>query len=202
MIARNWLHWIGATAATACLALGGGCLDPDELEDILDEIDLEELEIRIGNEVNQFQERDPRDIDDLPVDLVESGDTIIINNNVTIVNNFEEDLIVEELPDITLLGFENDTGFDGYYEYFVDGDFQGILVFDGETLLLEYPCLADVELVGETYFEVDTGIEAESFDIVDGLFLNPEDFFCGEALIFTFDQDGIIAGVEAIDLLE
>lgn len=175
----------------------GGC---PNLEDILDELDLDDIELRINSNINQLQTVDPRFVD-LPPILDGSNNTIIINENVTIINNIREDIVIEELPDVTLLGFENLTGFDGYYQYFVDGDLQGIFVFNGETLLLEYPCLAEIELISEEYFDPFTGILEESFELDNAVFFRPVDFDCGDAFIITFSEDNVSVDSLAISLL-
>ena len=69
----------------------GGCPD---LEDIIDELDLDDIELRINSNINQLQTSDPRFVD-LPPALDSRGDTIIINNNVTIINNILNLLNVE-----------------------------------------------------------------------------------------------------------
>jgi hypothetical protein len=176
----------------------GGCPD---LEDIIDELDLDDIELRINSNINQLQTSDPRFVN-LPPALDSRGDTIIINNNVTIINNIREDIVIEELPDVTLVGFENLTGFDGYYQYFVDGDLQGVFVFDGETLLLEYPCLTEIELISEEYFDPFTGILEESFELDNAVFFRPVDFDCGDAFIITFTADDVTVDSLAINLLD
>lgn len=186
-----------ATAA-ASLTLMGGCPDADEIEDILDELD--DLEIEIDQSVNTIQTVAPRN-SDLPDILIEEGDTIIIDNSATFITDPSEQLIIEELPDITLVGFENLTGLDAYYQYFVDGEFQGIFVFDGETLLIEYPCLFDIEVVSEEYFDPFTGELVDSFELDGAFFTNPEDFECGDAFILSFSADDIVVDVTPIDLL-
>lgn len=187
--------WVFATALCfACMGLGGCNVDLDELEDLLDEID-----VKIGAVAGPLQTVDPR-VAVLPQGLDESD--IIINNNVVVVNNIQQDLIVEELPDATLLGFENITGFDAYITYLADGVLQGILVFDGETLLLDYPCLSDVELISEEHFDVFTGVLVESFDLQGFIFFNPDDFLCGDALILTFDPTDILVTATPIDLID
>ncbi|MBL8880495.1 MAG: hypothetical protein JNG88_15390 [Phycisphaerales bacterium] len=188
--------WSIATIASLPILLGG-CPSADDIEDILDELDLDDIELRIDANVDQIQIEDPRFVE-LPDDL---NETVIINNNVTIINNIQEDIVIEELPDVTLLGFENLTGFDGYYQYFVDGDLQGIFVFDGETLLLEYPCLTDIELASEEYFDPFTGVLEESFEIDNAFFERPADFDCGDAFIVTFTDIDISVDALAIDLL-
>ena len=175
-------------------ALAGCDLSAEDIADI-----LEEIEITINAEVDNIQDEDPRDID-LPDVFDGTSNTIIINEEVTVINVIEEDIIVEELPDVTVLGFENLTGFDAYIRYLVDGELQGIFVFDGETLLLEYPCLADVELLSEDYIDPFTGELVASFDDTGIVFFNPDHFQCGDLFILTFDVDGVFASAEAIDL--
>ncbi|MEP0848403.1 MAG: hypothetical protein HRF50_16465 [Phycisphaerae bacterium] len=177
------------------LPLTTGCLSGEEIEDILDELD--DIEFKIEQEVNSIQVEDPRTIP-LPDDL---DQTIIIDNSVTVIDDISEDVIIAELPDITILGFENLTGLDGYYQYAVDGDIQGIFVLDGETLLLEYPCIGAIELISEDYFDTFDGAFVQGFDIFDAFYTNPEDFFCGDAFIITFGEIGVAVDVSPIDLL-
>lgn len=189
-------HRLGAgILLCVSLLLPGGCPDFDDLEDLLEDIELE-----IDAAVAPIQTQDPRFVP-LPQPLVDSGDTVIINNNVTVVNDISEQLVYEELPDITLLGFENLVGLDAYYRYLVDGELQEVFVFAGETLLLEYPCLNDVELISEDYFDFD-GFFVEGFDLSGAFFENPFDFECGDAFIITFTPDDISIDVERIDLLD
>lgn len=192
---RRWRQMLGVLAFSSLLVTGG-CPSADEIEDILDELD--DIEIEIDQSVNNVQTIVPDD-DDLPDVLIQEGDTIIIADDATIVTDVSETLIIEELPDITLVGFENFTGLDAYYQYFVDGEFQGIFVFADETLLIEYPCLLDIEIVSEEYFDPFTGEFVEGFD-VNEIFFNPDDFFCGDAFIMTFTADDIF--IEVIPLVE
>ncbi len=191
----------GRWLVLACLLpmpLGGCGLEGDDIEDIIDELD--EIDLRIGSRVDTIQVVDPRGAT-LPPVLVERGDTVIIQEEVIIVDDVRTDIIIEEIPDITLVGFENLTGLDGYYRYLADGVLQGVFVFDGETLLLEYPCLFDIELLSEEYFDPFTGELIDSFDLTGSVFFNPEDFQCGDAFIITFTLDEVFADAEAIDLL-
>lgn len=169
------------------------------LEDAFE--DLESIELAILSEVDSLQAEEI-EINEFPEDLIDSGGEIILEEEVIIVDDVQEDLFIEILPDITLVGFENLTGLDGFYTYFADGVEQSILVFDGETVLLEYPCLGSVELFTEDYFDPFTGLLVESFEDEDAFFVNPLDFECGEAIIFTFEIDGVFAGIEAIDLID
>jgi hypothetical protein len=158
---------------------------------------LSNIELRLANSVDRLQSRDPRTIV-LPPPIVDRGDTIIIQQNVEIIVSIREQLVVERLPDITLLGFENLTGFDIYLAYLADGVLQQVFVFEGETLLLEYPCLDAVQLLEEEDYDV-FGRWVQSFDL-EADYFNPEDFFCGEALILTLDPFSVSASIEIIAL--
>ncbi len=166
--------------------------------DLLD--DLEELELTINQAVTVVQQEDPRTAT-LPGGAVARGDTIIINNNVTVINDVSDDLVLVEVPDITLVGFENLTGFDIYLTYFADGELQGILVLDGETLLLDYPCLDLIELLSEEDFDPVTGLFEGEYDLTGTDFVNPVDFDCGFAIIITIDEFSVGATSEMIDLV-
>lgn len=158
---------------------------------------LADIELQLNGSVERIQTEDPRTIV-LPAPIVDRGDTIIINDDAVVIISVREQLVVEELPDITLLGFENLTGFDMYLTYLADGVVQDVFVFEGETLLLRYFCLDSVQLLTEEDYDV-FGDFVQSFDLqVD--YYNPEDFFCGEALIITIDPFGISASIEIINL--
>ncbi|HKQ48548.1 MAG TPA: hypothetical protein VJZ71_10800 [Phycisphaerae bacterium] len=174
--------------AVACLFAGlfAGCgADIDA--------DIEGLLI---NAVGDIQTR-PQE---LPPVLVDQGDTILIDTDVIIIDDPSEDLFPEDLPNLTVLGFENDTDWDIYITYFADGELQGIYVYQGEALLLGYPCLEIVELISEDDIDPFTGELVDSFDLTGADFFNPEDFLCGDALILTFDPFSITASVEVVDL--
>lgn len=191
---RNWCAWcVGALALN--LGAVSGCGTGEAIADILDELDLE-----IDNSVDVIQTEDPRFVT-VPAGFEDTGDTIIIDNSVTIIEDVQTDIIVEELPDSLILGFENITGFDVFIQYFADNDLQGILVFDGETLLLDYPCLGSFELISEDDFDPFTGELVDSFDLSGGLFEEGFDYFCGDAVIVTFEFDQISTAVDVIDVL-
>lgn len=160
---------------------------------------LANLELRIISAVDRVQTQDPRTVA-LPPPIVNRGDTIVIREEAEVIISIREQLVVETLPDITLLGFENVTGFDIYLTYLADGVVQQVFVFNGETLLLEYPCLDSVQLLVEEDYNV-FGEFVDSFDLFADYF-NPEDFFCGEALIITIDPFGISASIEIIFLTQ
>jgi hypothetical protein len=158
---------------------------------------LANLELQIISSVDRIQTEDPRTIV-LPPPIVDRGDAILIEEEVEIIISIQEQLVIETLPDITLLGFENLTGYDIYLTYLADGVVQEVFVFNGETLLLEYPCLDSVQLLVEEDYNV-FGEFVQSIDLFADYF-NPEDFFCGEALILTLDPFEVSASIEVIDL--
>lgn len=178
---------------TTCLcALIAGCPGANiDLEDL-----LEDLQINIDRSVNVIQQRDPRTVV-LPPALQQD---IVLNANVDVIVDVRTDIVAARLPDITLLGFENLTGFDIYIQYLADGQIQGIFVFDGETLLLEYPCLDEIVLLFEEDFDPFTGVFVADFDLIGSEFFNPIDFECGDALILTFFPDAVEANVELISV--
>lgn len=182
---------VALTASLTCLC---GC--PDEVD-----IDIDDDDVfgRLLGAVDIVQTRSPREIV-LPQPIVDQGDTIIINNEVTVITNVRQDLIVEDLPDSLVIGFENLTGYDIYVKYFVDGDTQGVYIYDGETLLLDYPCITVVDLVSEDDIDPDTGLLVQSFDLFSTFELG-FDYDCGDALIITIDPFDVTAEVQVVDLL-
>jgi len=178
-----------SSAALACLVATGCDVQLGDL--------LADIELQLNSSVGRIQTRDPRTIV-LPSPIVDRGDTIIIEQDAEIIISVQDQLVIAELPDINLLGFENLTGFDMYLTYQADGVIQEVFVFDGETLLLEYPCLDAVQLVAEEDYDV-FGDFVQSFDL-EADYFNPEDFFCGEALILTLDPFEVSASIEIIDL--
>jgi hypothetical protein len=137
---------------------------------------------------------------ELPPVLVQQGDTILIDASVTIIENPAQDIVVAELPNLTVLGFENDTDWDMYIKYYAGGELQGIYVYQGEALLLQYPCLDMVELISEDDIDPATGALVNSFDLTGSGFFNPGDFSCGDAFILNFDPFSVTARAEVVDL--
>ncbi|HPF37524.1 MAG TPA: hypothetical protein P5081_14945 [Phycisphaerae bacterium] len=183
--------------ALVVLPFGTGC--NTDLADLLDELDLDDIEIIIGNAINQTQVVDPR-FATPPSGFGSRGNTVVIEDDVVFVDDISTDLAGVNLPDITLLGFENITGWDIYLEYTVDGVLQSTLILDGETLLLDYPCIFDLELLLEEDYDPFTGDFIQAFDLTGSIFLEGQDYFCGDAFIITIDPVAIEAGAEAIDL--
>ncbi len=176
------------------LALAGCNLDVDEFLD-----ELENIEILIGDSVDVIQRDDPRTVQ-LPDAFIDRGDSVVINTLVDVIVDVSTELIYEELPNVTLIGFENLTGYDVYMTYLVDGEFQGVFVYDGETLLLEYPCVDIIEMLTEEDFDPIFGDFVREFDISDTYYTNPFDFECGDALIVTIDPVSLVANAERLDL--
>ncbi|MCB9857538.1 MAG: hypothetical protein H6818_17795 [Phycisphaerales bacterium] len=197
MIENMKKHMLAFCLVAFAIPLGTGC--NTNLADLLDELDLDDIEITINNAINRPQDVDPR-VAPLPSDFGPRGNTIIIADEVVFVDDVSTDLAGVSLPDITLLGFENITGWDIYLEYTVDGVLQSALVLDGETLLLDYPCIFDLELLLEEDYDPFTGDFIQAFDLTGSIFLEGDDYFCGDAFIITIDPVAIEAGAEAIDL--
>lgn len=175
----------------ACFAfcLLGGCGSQFSIGDF-------DFAALLANSIGLLQTR-PQN---LPPVLVDRGDTIVINSDVTIINNPAEDISYSDLPDLTVLGFENDTNGDFYIRYYADGYLQGIFVYQGEALLLAYPCLSIVELISEDDIDPFTGELVNSFDLTGNEYFNPGDFFCGDALILNIDAFSVHARAEIVDL--
>lgn len=198
------LSWIVFVAMIPLMS--GGCTVDLGLADLLtggstqDSGATADEAARLEGAVGTVQTTDPRDAR-LPDSLVNAGDTIVIDANVDVIVSIEEDLRVIELPDSTVVGFDNQTGLDLYIRFLADGDLQGVYVYDGETLLLDYPCLAEIELLSEDDIDPLTGIVVDSFDLHE-LYLNPEDFICGDALILPFEADTFEIIVEYVDLVD
>ncbi len=195
---RTWCVPIVALGLVAMLN-GGGCairLPENWIIDLSGDDGLRELEA----EIEVLQEEDPRDVE-LPDALVDVGADVIIDADVDVIINIDEDVVVEELPDALLVGFENYTGYDIYVQYYADGELQGVFVYDGETLLLDYWCLTTLELVSEDDIDPLTGVLVDSWELA-ALYVNPDDFLCGDALIFVFDALGVELTYEVIELVE
>ena len=154
---------------------------------------------RLADSVGTVQTADPRDVQ-LPDALSSSGDTVVIDADVHVIVDIEQDLEVVDLPDSTVVGFDNQTGYDLYIRFLADGDFQGVYVYDGDTLLLDYPCLDEIELLSEDDIDPFTGEVFDSFDLFE-VYVNPDDFMCGDALILPFEPADVQIVVEYIDLL-
>ncbi len=172
----------GLVMCLACAALMGGC----NLDDFLEDVDI--------------------DIDkDAP--LILDDEPVIIEQNVvieeTVIYETREEIVIETIPDVTLLTFENFTGYDIVLSYYVD-DFTGefyeeVLIFDGEVMYLEYPCLFSIQLDWEDDFDFD-GFYVGSYDLFDIYLEEGFEYFCGDEIIVTFDEFSVTTTVLPIDL--
>lgn len=176
------------TGAVVCLLCGGCGLDLELL--------LADAIAELENAAGIVQNTDPRDVT-LPDSL--AGDTIVIDQSVNVIVNIEQDLPAVDLPDSTVLGFDNQSGYDIYVQYWADGELQGVYVYDGETLLLDYPCLTEIELLSEDDIDPETGVLVDSFELYE-IYRNPDDFICGDALILPFEPLTIEISYEILDL--
>jgi hypothetical protein len=195
---RSTLIVLGLFAVLTSLNMGGCTIDlnlgdPNSVSDANDGAVR-----RLANSVGNVQSTDPRAAD-LPDELTNSGDTIFIDADVHVIVDIEQDLEIVDLPDSTVVGFDNTTGYDLYIRFLADGDLQGVYVYDGETLLLDYPCLDEIELLSEDDIDPFTGEVFDSFDLFE-LYVNPDDFICGDALILPFEAEVVEIVVEYIDL--
>ena len=179
-----------ATPAVILFLLSAGCV-------ISVPSDLANLAASIDDLVGEIQDVDPRDID-----LFGEDDDLLdveLDDDAEFIDDIEDDLDLDDLDDIVLLGIENLTGFDLFIGFNIDGEFQGVFVFNGETLLLEYDCFDELELIFEDDFEPETGVFIEEFDLFDSLFEIEVDYDCGDALIVTFDLDEIVVVTEPLN---
>lgn len=155
---------------------------------------------KINGAVGTVQTQDPRLVA-LPPALTAQGDAVVIDPSARFLGNVQQQVIIADLPADVIIGFENVTSFDAYYTFLVDGIFQGVFVFQGETLLFQYFCPQDIQLLTEDYFDPFTGIQVDAFDLDNAFFENPFDFQCGDAFIVTFDDFSVSVTVQAIQLL-
>ncbi len=190
---RSWRTAPLLAACTAWLALVGCNLS------VNDQSVLVQDQTQIEAAVNQVQVQDPRTAA-LPPDVTTQGDVVVLDPQVVFVDSVPQDLVVTELPDITLLGIENQTTNDIFVRYEADGQEQGVFVYDGETLLLKYPCLTTLSLLSEDDFDTSSGVLVDTFDLTGIDYTNPADFICGDAFIVTLDPNNVIGQFHAIDL--
>ena len=185
--------WLSVSASVAVLPfLMGGCT--------INVAGLEDAVSRLAQAVELVQINDPRDVE-LPDALVEIGGEVVLDSDVDVIVDIEEDLDVVYLPDSTVVGFDNQTGLDIYLQFYADDELQGVYVFDGETLLLDYPCLTSIELATEDDIDPVTGFIIDSFEL-SGTYFNPDDFICGDAIIFPFEPAATEIVIEIVDLIE
>jgi hypothetical protein len=202
----RWTIFSFALLVMAIPHIIGGCtIDLGSLEGLIrigdsgaDNGPADDSAERLSGAVGIVQTTDPR-YADLPDELVAEGDTVIIDADVDVIVDIEDDLTVIDLPDSTVVGFDNTTGFDLFIRFLADGQLQGVYVYDGETLLLDYPCLGEIVLLSEDDIDPFTGVVVDSYGL-DEVYLNPDDFLCGDAIIFPFEAETLEIVVEYVDL--
>lgn len=180
----------GLAACGALLATLGGCPVTVNV--------LQRDAEQIAAVVDVIQTEDPRTA--TPTAVIDAGYVVTLGPDVEVITVVQQDLVVSELPDITLLGFENVTGFDIFVRFMANGVPQSVFVFDGETVLLSFPCLQAVQLLSEDDFDPFDAAFIQSFDLISD-YLNPDNFLCGDAFIITFDPEAVIGAPQAIDLV-
>lgn len=157
---------------------------------------LENFEININTSVNQLQTQDPRD----PNFNLPGQRQLMITDGVDLITDPSGQIDPDGFDDSMLVGFQNTSGWDMYVEFEVDAMPQSIYVFDGETVLLEYPCAQSLEVVLEEDYDPLTYDLLNEIDWTGTLFANPDDFDCGAALIVTLDGTSVNAEPDLIDL--
>ncbi len=111
---------------------------------------------------------------------------------------FIDELVADNPEAVVLLVLENLTGHDLSIGFEIDGDPDGALVFNGESLVIEFDCFKTVALVFEDRFDPQTGLFIEGFDLLDAQASRPTDFSCGEAVIFTLEESEILISTEPV----
>ncbi len=145
-----------------------------------------------------IQVEDPQFIA-LPEAAVQRGDVVEISPQVIQIASVDE-LTVNPLPGVTVLGFKNRSGFDIFFRYVADGEPQAVFVFDQETLVLQYPCLHTIEFLTQDEFEPVTGVFVDSFPVSLVVLSNPTAFRCGEAIVLRIETAGVVSSTQVIAL--
>lgn len=95
-----------------------------------------------------------------------------ISNEADVITDPNQDLADVDLVNSILLAFENSTGNDLILDYDVDGEFQEVIVYNGETSLIAYPCPAQVQLLFEWDFDPSTGEWVGAYDLSNIFLVN------------------------------
>jgi hypothetical protein len=197
----------GTLASIAALVLLGGCpptTQPLPVKPLIGVDSLTSAEFAAINAPPVLQQGATLDTagivppPNLPAALDNLGDTVALSSDATVII----DLATFNPPpaaEFILLGLQNFTNFDIFVHYTVDGAAQGVLVLDGQMLLIEYPCLNSVELSLEDDFDIGTGDYSGSFDLSTTQLFNPDDFVCGDALVLVFLPDALVAYAQSAD---
>ena len=184
---------VSAIGSCAALALLTGCN--------VDSTQLEQLIQQAGDQVN-------RTIDNLQNNgpgtfVIPSGatqDNWNLAPDAQFINNFDQQVTPSEVSDTSFLAFDNQTGFDIYLQYTVDGTGEAIFVADGETALLQYPCIGEVVLDTEDDFDPVTGDAGQTWNFNNVSYSNPYDFGCGDLLLLTINPDGVSQDTTTLNL--
>ncbi len=156
---------------------------------------------QLENTIVAVQTVNPLDIV-LPDTLVTLDDSVVLAPNVVVVADIQTQLVGVDLSGDTVLGFVNDSGSDLFIEFLADGVVQDVFVLDGDTLLLDFPCLTQIDLLSDIELDPVTGDVLATLDLTGDTLFNPGDFLCGDAVLLTFSPDAVSIGLDVIDLLQ
>ena len=131
----------------------------------------------------------------LPKDLTVRGDRMMLAPGASVITDAGSQLA--PLADTALVALQNATGFDMYVRFAVDGAEQGLLIYSGQSLLIQYPCPETIVLLSEDLFELGTGQFVSSYDLLQTTFVGQADFQCGDLLVIPFLTDGLLGNAQA-----
>lgn len=149
---------VAALAASGVLSLVG-CVPPEQLESLVNSVAA-----AVNDTIDNLQETDifngPR-----PQGADDRGFDVDLRDGVNVITDPEVDLRDIKVDAATLLAFDNDTRFDMFIDFEVDGVPQSVLVYAGETTLLEYPCFATIVPLAEWDFDPASGDYVGGYDL-------------------------------------
>lgn len=177
-------------AATLLAGCGGTTVTPGGSS--------EQLLARLSAAIGVVQIEDPRFIA-LPDAAIQRGDIVSIDPDAIQITTVEQ-LVVNPLPDMTVLALKSISGFDIFIRYIADGEPQAVFVYDNETLVLQYPCIRTLEFVTQDEFEPVTGLFVDTFPVSTELLNNPVNFTCGDAIVLAMDAEGVVPSTQVIPL--
>jgi hypothetical protein len=186
----------GVCASTGCQ----GLIDPDELEDL-----LEEAAESVNSVIDNLQSRSPYVVP-ARTDLARAGVIVDGTSNTIVIDEFAADVPASSLLASTFVAFTNDTGFDIVVEYRVvvgttvidDAAF----VYDLETVLLGHPCADFVTVLAEYDFDPLTGEFIQDFQFPSLTKARLFDYECSDLLEFVFTPEFVDATVSIVDLVQ
>ncbi|RMF83825.1 MAG: hypothetical protein D6744_04010 [Planctomycetota bacterium] len=121
----------------------------------------------VNRTIDNLQETDIRSLLG-PTGAHGAGLDVELIDEVEVITNPEVDLRDFNEKDGTLLAFENNTAFNMFVRYVVDGHPQSVFVFAGETSVLKYPCVRRVVLLAEWDFDPQTEEFVGGYDLRGG----------------------------------